>query len=243
LFKMLHPIWNACGTIAFFLVLLAYWAVGSEDERQESSSGYKRTAPFTDLTIDDPPPRYTRALSEATTLPEIKEAIKTPLNFPSISPIDIRCGGRRPRTTKLTKVSEKANNLPTKSKEHLRPSSPPKGGTGFFNSFSPEIYRAGLRELSDAGLRKKEKSKIHSDVGALAGLLGATFTTILSGGMAAPLAAIPARKLYLAEKKLYLIREELERRGLDLRPELKRDVFKGMLKNPGAMVGIPNMSG
>ena len=115
-------------------------------------------------------------------------------------------------STSLTKINELE---PVEAEPLVSPTSGEsrRSGNGFFNSFNPTTYRAYLRGLSDATLQGKEATKIKSEHRGQAGLaLNAVGLVVF--GFPGPTTAISARKLYLAHKKLPLVREEMERRGL-----------------------------
>ena len=129
-------------------------------------------------------------------------------------------------STSLTITNEPATPTPTSSTKiyepepieaELRASSTsgesPRSGNGFFDSFNPTTYRAYLRGLSDATLQKKEMTKIKAEHRGQAGLALSAVGLALFG-FTGPTTAISARNLYLAHKKLPLVREEIERRGL-----------------------------
>jgi hypothetical protein len=114
-------------------------------------------------------------------------------------------------STKPTALYEPA---PPSYVASTKPPTPSDSGQGIFTSFNPSAYRAYLKGLSDAQLRKKENSKMCAEVSGAASLGGNIGTTILTGGILSPFVFLTARKMYLTESKLPLIREELTQRGM-----------------------------
>jgi hypothetical protein len=94
---------------------------------------------------------------------------------------------------------------------------PTTSNCGFFDSFSESSYAAFLRDLDNTALLKKEKSKMMANLSSGAGVTGSAISAIASGGLTSPLILVSGRQAYLANKKLPLIRAEMERRGLRAR--------------------------
>lgn len=135
-----------------------------------------------------------------------------------------------PETKTALAITPLRSHSPAPAPTPSIPHSSSKSNTGFFDSFDPTTYCAHLRNLDDATLRQKERSKLSSQCATAAGLGASTFAAFLSGGITAPFVAITARKLYLVEMKLPLVQEEVTRRGLRLQKIRNRDLFKAMGK-------------
>ena len=116
-----------------------------------------------------------------------------------------------------------------------KPPSPRDSGQGIFTSFNPTAYHTYLRGLSDAQLRQKEKSKMCAEVSGTTSLVGNVGTAILTGGVLSPFVLLSARKMYLTESKLPLIREELTRRGMSHSVLTSRLMAKGVGKSAMTM--------
>ena len=124
---------------------------------------------------------------------------------------------------------------PSGSAESLR------SGNGFFSSFNPTTYRSYLRGLSNAALRKKEISKIEAEYSYQMGVTAGVVHGIATFGVTAATAVFAARNLYLANKKLPLVREEMARRGLEFHMVTGKDVWNAAKKNaPRILLGISN---
>jgi hypothetical protein len=103
-----------------------------------------------------------------------------------------------------------------------------KSSSGFFSSFDPVSYRTFLHGLSDSALLEKEKSKMKAEVSGGVGVGGSVMAAIISGGITAPLVLLSGRQLYLAEKKLSLIREVMDSRGLRQRELTNGQFFRAV---------------
>jgi hypothetical protein len=94
--------------------------------------------------------------------------------------------------------------------------------------------------LTDEALLAKEESKMTAKVSAGASLAGGAAMTAATGGAAAPLMGIAARKGHLAGKKLDVIREEMETRGMEKRRYSTGMVMKGA--GPAAVKGLVGLA-
>jgi hypothetical protein len=139
-------------------------------------------------------------------------------------------------------LDEEVDNTSLKSDDEGRSqtSSRRKSNHGFFDTFSSASYSAYLQGLSDAELKKKEISKIQADYRGQMGVTGGTMHAIATCGLSLHNVIISGRKLYLANKKLPLVREEMRRRGLELHVE-NGDVWKAAATSlPSVMFGVPD---
>jgi hypothetical protein len=80
------------------------------------------------------------------------------------------------------------------------------------------------------------KAKVSAGVGIVSG----TITTIGTAGAAAPLLVITGRRGYLAGKKLDVISEEMETRGMEKRRYSTGMVMKGA--GPAAVKGLVGLA-
>ena len=90
-------------------------------------------------------------------------------------------------------------------------------GTGFFNTFHTSNYCAKLYSYPDEHLFAQAQSKQRQQSNSQMWMILGIFLGIITIGHALPVAFVNWRIYGLSTKKLYLIKQELQRRGYQVR--------------------------
>lgn len=114
-------------------------------------------------------------------------------------------------------------------------------GYGGFFGLSSTQYRSRLKEAELKDLKKQEIVKTRTRIAAGITVYLGILSAFPSYGGSLVMSAVQARRLRVAHRKLALIREELERRGVDLHELRLRDVaipVTGIAVGTGVGMGL-----